>query len=497
MTTASSTTTSSASEPIAAPDGGTERIPEQFPPFMAKPQPTWRPHWTAVPFLLPLVFVRPRWLSGPIGVGSLWTAFVAHVVSWFFVILCAGMMVGMGEYLFDGNAVGGGVSPSYIHLLLYGVVEIWLTLMVEFVDWHDFVDMTAGAVLSEIGFLVLAVVLAPWIARGERRWRMWLRSLKIVLWATIGLSLMPISLAVIFTGMFFLLPYELSDGLGNVFQEILVTLLCVNPLVLLWMLARLGEQYCGPPVGRLYEPHALRCRDCGYELTFMEHSANCPECNLSIALSLPNRRPTPAFVRAASVWRQIREYPALWWQSLRGRRFGLRLPVFNAHRGAWRFLGMTAGVVGVFGMLAILIGGELLNDYDYERGLSYVIASTIFRLTMTFCLTASGTMLMVLVVGCVLSGFGWSEPERKTTVVAYSSGWLAPCAVCVCFGVGWARLLPEVWPGTRFITYEIAGQHLDLLVMLACAGFLPAAGCLLMWFVQIYKMMRATRYASA
>lgn len=473
-------------------------VPEQYPPLMPQPRRTWRPHWTAVPFLLPLVIMKPRWMSGPIGAGSLWSALVAHLVSWICLILSSAMIAGLGEYLFDGSAVQAtGQRLSYLQAVAAGVVEMWLSMMLAFRLWSDVFEIAVVVVLFELCFVGMAIVLVPWIARGEARWRTWLRSLKVVLWATSGVCITPVVLLIIMSGMYFVLPLELTRGLGNLFEEILAALLSASTLIILWMLSRLGEHYCGPARGWLYEPRALRCRDCGYELAFLACSANCPECNLSVAQSLPKQRKKPAFDRAKRVWRQLQLYPMLWWRSLRGKRFGRQLRVFNAHREAWRFLGMTLIVIGSLGALAGVIGGELLSEWDWERYQMVVPVVYLLRLSIVATLTASSTGLFFLVFGWMLSGFGWHQPERVTTVAAYSSGWLVISAACVCVGVAFARFmfaLDEWFPNEQ---YMILGERFTLNQLIAIAGFLPAVICFFVWCAHLSTLLKCTRYASA
>lgn len=482
------------SPPVADVAG---RIPEQLPPRLPPPEPIWRAHWTATPFLLPLVLLRPRQLSGPIGVSSLWTAFVAHLLGGFALLLVSALMVGVGDHMFGMGSEDPTRTETYGQVLVSGLAELWVGAMRQFKGWREVLELLGVLLMFELGFWSAAVVLMPWLIQGERRWRALLRSLKVVWWATIGLIYLPLLVLIMLSLTFMFVPRELYGWQVQVVDDLIIACMSVGAILVLWILGGLSDRYAGPPIGKLYESHALRCRACGYELTFMERTANCPECNLAVAESLPGARSQPAVATAASLGQRLRAYPGIWWQSLRSKRFGTQLQVYNAQRGARHFTAITAAVVGVFGMLTLLFTGEILAEYEDQRYDLSIVAVVFFRLVLVFSLTASGFVGLVLVAGLLASLFGWSEPERKTTVVAYSSGWLILCAVGVCLGMGWFQAVAEGWNYKGGFRFPIGQQFIEYRLLLALVGFVPAAGLAIIWLSHLYRMLRATRYASA
>ena len=110
--------------------------------------------------------------------------------------------------------------------------------------------------------------------------------------------------------------------------------------IFLWIRSLLvgASRYVGPPAGPAFKPREPLCDQCGYCITGLNISADCPECGWPVRYSLPGGR------RQSTVWQQhpfrlqgLREAARLQWALFRDRDFFNRLPVHEGHAAARHF----------------------------------------------------------------------------------------------------------------------------------------------------------------
>jgi hypothetical protein len=468
-----------------------ERVPEEMPPRLPVPGSTWRPHWTTVPLMLPLVLLRPRWMSGPIGAAGLWSAFLAHSVSYGVMLLGMASMQMWMMTIYSSDLAARYSTSSIIRDVL---ASFWVELMSTLSEWRIWLPVIGGALVFEVGMLLWAWLLMPWVAAGERRWPAYRRSLKVIWWASAGVMLFPLGMIALFWFSQWMSASSYLDGYVLQQEYIYSSIFMLSTVWTVILLDRLGDTYCGPAVGALFEPQPLRCRACGYELTMQPLDSRCPECNLPVAEALPATRPPLPFAEASSWLSRIRLFQSTWLQSLRGNTFGKQLRVYSARRASRQFAMNVSLVVGMFAVLtAFLFADPWEQDlYVDEFDLTAVYVA---QATTAYCLGVCMSIGLIAGMGTLVSGFGFSEPERKTTVVAFSSGWLIPCAVAVMLGTGWTWLVFEKWEIRGSILLPVLNTYVAYEAIWAIPGFIPAGSLGILWLLHIRKLLRATRYA--
>ena len=468
-------------------------IPECLPPLMPPPQPTWRPHWLIAPLLLPLALIFPRRLSGPLGAASVGVALWVHVV---------GLAVGTYAVFFRVSlyTLTNGTETSQISDYLdagrYVFRNAWQELMLSSGDSAGVYNVVVLAGLTEFGLLAAAFILMPWSIAGESRWRAFWRSLKLVYWSTAAILAVPIivnqaalyGLMAIGAGPL-ISRYEIFDLEGFLI-----------PLGVVWsfyLYLTLGDRYSGFGEGRLFKSRALACVGCGYELTYLPESSHCPECNLAISVSLPECRARLPFAAARSLWGRLRTFGHAAWQATQAQTFGCQWRIYESRLASRQFMLLVALVVGIAVALCSGLGDPRFRDQMFQLSEANDALGVVIHLFKRFLWGCGGTLVIILIGGSLVSGLGFSAPERKTTVFAFASSWLLWVAAAALAGFVWYWGIEEHLMLTGGISVAYPRVLIPYKLMLSMVGFIPAAAFLLLWPLHAHKMLRATRFANA
>lgn len=477
------TLTTSAPEIAAA----TDLVPDSFPPHEPAPVRAWGVYWLFAPVLGWLALLLPRRLGPRLACSSFAAAYWAH-------------FVGLAVPLLLGGALAFVLNPpsaapmTWSEALRFWVVMLLLTLLDEWRGWQTPLFVGLVVVGAQAAIWLGAMLYMPWHAAGERGGRLYLRSVKLVLWSTTPLIVVPLFVAVVSFGGG---PWWDSD-------VVVETAAALGGLWAFWVVLRWGDRYAGPPDGPGFRPRPLRCETCGYPLSFLPRTGRCPECGRPIVESLPQRRRVPRFASARGPLAWLGAFFVTLAAALLPWRFGQRLAV---HRGR--------GAARIFALLVCLLCGAL-----FAGGLAPLIGprgaymrATLEEIEINLSWAEYG---LIVLVGCVpialiaaavvyglliltawgITGCGWFDAARRGLIVCYASPWLLLPTVLGVAGSWGCYFITEVWR-PRFQVHLPLFGSMDAEVPLTLLTMLPAGATLLMWFVPLRRLLAATRYANA
>ncbi len=248
------------------------------------------------------------------------------------------------------------------------------------------------------------------------------------------------------------------------------------------------------PVGE----HLLLCERCGYPLEGLPAhgpEANCPECGLAIAASLPSRRkgsawlvePGPgALMRTA--WLMVR-HPVAGWDTVRVDQ--------KRSRNLEVLMSMVAGVVGAIPLAArpFLPIGKYLRPEDARLADLALLSMVFFSVCMPF-LTVCVLLLIALEkrgVRFVGKRRGWRiTPAIAQTVCGHATvGWIF-CAVLTWTGI-WLQSVPSVLATIERAT-SAAGFNASIPhIVLPFVGFVAG---MMVFEALVYIGIRQMRFAN-
>lgn len=421
-----------------------------------------------VPFL-------PRTLGPHLAASRWYAAYAAH-------LFC--LLIGIGAlYSNIQDIVIVDPAPRYTAIEQVQRPFAAITYMgMQMRRWSDWIP-----VLTVFGAIQLLVwfggfSLMPMITFGEPFWRCYRRAVKLMLWSTGW-----------FVAVAYALPYGLDWVIGSRgrYDEEAVGFLVMWVLATWWvmLLVRLGSRLPGPGAGSAWEPRAVSCEGCGYDLAMLPTDGRCPECGLAIKASLHSIRRPPAF--AAARWYMR---PSGWvrttFASLRSVPFAKTLPVWSGHGAARAYvIGHAVFVAAVAYAVAVVV---LSPEHSRSSIPPSAVLAGLLAAVATFVLYFHVVMLMAFVFGVPAMG-------RRTIAVCYSCVWFTlACLLTGSVMLGWAlneRYDLYPWPRGSFVL-PLLGR-VDWMTVLGVLAFAPA-GCVLgIWLFQIRHMLRATRHANA
>ncbi|MGD8454038.1 MAG: hypothetical protein PVJ57_19670 [Phycisphaerae bacterium] len=480
-------------------DAAPELVAGSYPALPATPVVrAWRISW---PLALPaavLAIIAPRRL-GPHVAASSWVA--AYLVHFMAIIVAVGSQF---AYLWESAQI---VSPAGGYAAVLTFSEFLRRPLAGFVlychtmldSWEDVLRFLLVVLVIEAVVWLSAVVFVPMFAAGESRARLYLRSVKLVLWSTA--CFVPLA-----TGVAYLVRNtELLDIPYPDMSLITYTLVLAGFAWWLSVLLRLGDRYGGPAAGPGWLPRALRCEGCAYELTMLPVTGRCPECGRPVAESLPERRALPTFARERGLLGVSVGYSQTLWAALFGTRFARTTCVCQGQRAARRFAVITAVLVGLLTAAAIapwvLTSRESYDDalamfYEFSPADAEMWRMHIWLVLLRMGLIGGlGFLGLLLAVGLLVTGFGFREATRRSVVLCYSAAWLL---VPVVLGIGAAYAVKWIYglPGmTREVSLPLLGS-VERGLLLAAIPVVPPAAALLLWFLHLRRMLVETRYAN-
>ena len=415
-----------------------ETLPEYWPdgPVAQPVRPVWLP-WPIAVVLAPLLWLLPKRMGVHFAAVRWPGVIVAHLVWTIYGIGCIAIAYWATGY--SWAAYISGKSPGRDVSLLWPVT--WLEIarsplallalgLAQKLD--EFEDLMLGlGVLAgvELGLILVAELLTPYAAAGEKVRKLWGRCVKLTLWSTTSLVVLGLVLQAI----------ELDLLPGDPPKEPL-TILAVSGYVVwfVWIWMRSGSRYGGPAEGPGWDRRRPLCEECGYRLTGLTPASRCPECGTPVAGSLPqHRRPTP-FAAASSPWARDPAFFRTFAGALTGRGFYKRLAILGGHAAARRFAIYVCVLCGPVYILTMSVSVLL----SFDRSFVLEVFKNFFEPVDSFLgcvavlvvtwVAVSVSLLGVLgFVGLLEPRFGYRPMHRSATVVFYWAAWLPPVVMAV------------------------------------------------------------------
>lgn len=358
--------------------------------------------------------------------------------------------------------------------------------------WVPFAAAAVTPLLLELVLLILATVLMPWAAGGDRAWSVWKRSVRNVHWSLT--ILVPVAVVVAI-----LAHIDVNWDRWQYWPDAVVIsigiVVFLTPVVLLLRMWFVGAHcYVGPPDGPAFAPREPLCDACGYAIVHLPLETRCPECGLAVRESLSGGR------RQATPWVERRWRPSglLWllrlqWRILRRPGFFERLPVHSGIESARHFWWMTVALMILVSFAVIRLSVSGLGSPDYSESEAMRIAGIL----------ALGGVLATLLLQ-MLSTFPlclWAQ--KRYGIVDYRA---SASACCMATPLLWpllivllvctlASVLNEQWlRGTVVFTLLDHPVSAWLIVAIASTALVLLAA--IFWLRRVTAALRAVRYAN-
>ncbi len=405
----------------------TDALPEYWPvnPPVRPVRAVWLP-WPIAVVLAPLLWLLPKRVGVHFAAVRWPGAIVAHVVWTIYGIGCIAITYQTPRYSWvaylSGQSPGqepsslwppptvSEIAGSPLAVLAWDVVH-------ELTKVEQFLLGLGIAAAVEVGLVVLAGLLMPWAAAGERGRRLFGRCVKLTLWSTTSLAVLGLMLQAIELGLIWEKGSDRGDAAG------VAVALYVGWFFWIWI--RSGMRYAGPAEGPGWERRRPLCEDCGYILTGLAAADRCPECGSPVRYSLPSCRRPPAFAQAGSS--RLARIPAFlctFGDALVDPGFYERLPVRDGYPAARRFaiavclLGvpvMAAGYFAVYFLLSV-------------QGVGFNLDSAA-AFTMGWVGVTVPMFLIMSLIGVLGTGFGYRRLQPFAIILFYHSARLLLVAI--------------------------------------------------------------------
>lgn len=289
----------------------TEPLPEFLPIVPRRPlaRPWWIP-WPVAILLAPLLWLLPKRM-GPHFATVRWPGVIlANLIYVIYGVSCIVLAKTSPRYSWIAYALGrspgqnddlplpGPTLSQIARSPLAAALNAWEAGSGGELLAQILIGMSAYIVLV----LVLAVLLMPVAAAGEKKRYRYARCVKLTLWAMT--SILPLGLALNAIELIYATPeltYQerltrtMNPAMGvPAVDEKLHTwwrwTIAVYALVFLWIWLRSAWRYPGTTEGPAWPPRRPTCRQCHYQLTGLTPEDRCPECGTPVADSLATRK---------------------------------------------------------------------------------------------------------------------------------------------------------------------------------------------------------------
>ena len=264
-----------------------------------------------------LLWFLPKRFGAPLAAAGWRAAIVAHLV---------GVTIGLGlaalAYLTTLSVTFGPTFMSFTVDLTQGDMTFAESLRAPFAALVTILHAVSGNVrrpnlilLVVLGtpaaLLLVAALLMPFAAAGERLRRLYGRCLRLTLWSTTMLILLGTGWlawprfmdlcgveAVSHEGMVFGAAEAAPDARAEWARDAALA------LAVWWLvvLVRSGLHYAGPPDGPAWQARPPRCTKCGYIIASLALDGKCPECGYPVRESLARLEKMGLFTR----WKAFR-----------------------------------------------------------------------------------------------------------------------------------------------------------------------------------------------
>jgi hypothetical protein len=358
--------------------------------------------------------------------------------------------------------------------------------------WFPVISVLGAPVLFELGLLVLATLLMPWAAGGDRAWSVWKRSARNVHWSlTILIPVAAVAAVLAYAEREDVVWPRWPDAVWIVIGMVAF----LTPVLLLLRMWFVGAyRYVGPPDGPAFAPREPRCDQCGYAIVHLPLETRCPECGFPVRESLPGGR------RRATPWDEHRWGLAglpwllrLQWQVLRRPAFFERLPVQSGIRNARHFWWMTIALMILVSLAATRFSVSGFGSHDHRH---FVVAGIAGGLALGGALATLLLQMLSMFPLCL-----WAQ--KRHGIVDYR---VSANACCMATPLLWPLLIALLICTIAPIQYEqtlrgtVVFSLMDypvsawLIVAIATAALVCLCG--LFWLRRVTGALQAVRYAN-
>lgn len=471
-------------EPSLAVTGGNDT---HVAPLLPATAPTPEPARNVNFFTALLLFwIVPKRYGPHLAVGSWTGALLAHVLS----ILTAGV-----------SLLLVAISQSQLHTSKLGLREQLAQFVLETAarsaasggttDWVTAALFALALPLLELAMLLLAILIMPWYAGGDRAGSVFKRSLKSVYWSTT--FLIPVTIAVCGLVLYSVDPEKLLQRYSDLFVAALILVGVGLPLVMfVRMLLTGGARYVGKPDGPAFAPREPHCEDCGYLIVGLPLDSRCPECGLSVAESLPGGRRRP------TVWQENELKPAGFLDLLRLQRavftqkdFFARLPVHSGLSAARHFWWGTWCLMLLVPL--VVLQAIARADWDYGAPPGLIMTGTLFAIFLPLLLQA-----LMMFAACFYGQIRYGIRDyRNSAIVCYYASplmWLPAMLWLLALLPEW-RPLRDWLAGPSILAHLLPGS-IDGVEVYLLALLLVFLLLVLVWWLRLCRGLRAIQHAN-
>jgi len=337
---------------------------------------------------------------------------------------------------------------------------------------------------------VLAVVVMPWCAGGDRAGSVFKRSLKNIYWSTT----LSIPVAVAWGPLIVLSEY--IDGrwfayMPEMLALAVACLLLVLPLVLFVRILIVGAgRYVGETVGPAFGPREPRCDECGYLIIGLPMEAKCPECATPVRDSLPGGRRKPTEWEESEFGaRAVVVLLRMQWRVLRDADFFKELRVQSGLAAARHFWWASFLLI-VLILLAVLRLAVMVSSNDEAI---MVLAPVAVLATCVPFVAQAATMLITCFQAQSRLGI---QDYRISAIACYYATPLMWPLMIVLLAVG---LFVTSQTGYE-VMFEwhtrVAGERIDGWVVVLGLGLSVVIAALWFWWRRLHRGLGAVRYAN-
>jgi hypothetical protein len=434
-----------------------------------------------------LYWLMPKRIGPHLAVGSFKRAWAAHVIA----IVLTAAVVGAWALYANGLSIW---SPHELRVKLAEMVIVAAATTVGVPSWFTWGVLIRAIVTGELALVLLAVFLMPWCAGGDSTWSVFKRSLKNVYWSTT--LWVPIA-----TLVGWWIAADVEHALWFLYLEgqwsllLVLVVFGVPVFVLLRALLVGASRYVGPPDGPSFRPREPLCERCGYCITGLPLTGNCPECGFAVRDSLPGGR------RRQNAWqlnefrpRGLLEVVRMQWRILCDPTFFEHLPVQGQISTARHFWWVTFILILLISINAswLLTAGFSSRGRWYEgEVLAARVLSVVWATVLPFIL-----QILTTFAACLWGQFILKIRDYRTSaaVCYYASPLMWP-TVFVLFTWGLMLVALDRW-AARATPFEFLGIELVAPALVAIGMLIVFVAALLFWWFRLIRALRCVRHAN-